>query len=199
MIVRCPSCKTVCKIDDSRVTLKGVRIRCPKCQYIFSVKKDDQAEDPTAKIQDLHKDMPAIMKDETSPAFYQERKQKRILIAEDTAFFRKMLEDMLLKEGYEVLLAEDGEEALQRLKHELPALDLLILDLQLPKITGFELLKQIRAAKLSQNLPVLVMTGVFKKAEEVMLVRKLGASGYISKSNPPDHFLFRINQILFPE
>jgi DNA-binding NarL/FixJ family response regulator len=52
---------------------------------------------------------------------------------------------------------------------------------------------------LSQNLPVLVMTGVHKKAEEVMLVRKLGATGYISKSNPPDHFLFRINQILFPE
>ncbi|MBN2383382.1 zinc-ribbon domain-containing protein [bacterium] len=199
MIVRCPSCKTVCKIDDSRITLKGVKIRCPKCQYIFSVKKQEETEQAQEIRVDNQANIPAMMKDETSPAFYQERKQKRILIAEDTAFFRKMLADLLTKEGYEVLMAEDGEAALQMLKHELPALDLLILDLQLPKMDGFELLKQVRAAKLSQNLPVLVMTGVFKKAEEVMLVRKLGASGYISKSNPPDHFLFRINQILFPE
>lgn len=200
MIVRCPSCKVQCKIDDSRITKKGVRIRCPKCQYIFTVKKKDVAVQPKREKINKPKDEAApLVKSQQSAHFYTEKKQKRLLIAEDTAFFQKMLKDLLEGEGYEVLIASDGEIALRMLKHELPNLDLLVLDLQLPKISGFELLKTLRQAKLSQNLPVLTMTGVHKKAEEVMLVRKLGATGYISKSNPPEHFLFRIKQILFPD
>lgn len=199
MIVRCPSCSVLCKVDDSRVTLKGVRIRCPKCQYVFTVRKKEQVADDGQLEKQIQEDVPPLQQDENSPSFYEQKKPKRIIIAEDTAFFQKMLEDVLTKEGFEVLVASDGEEALQMLKHELPNVDLLVLDLQLPKISGFELLKKLRQAKMGQQLPILVMTGVHKKAEEVLLVRKLGANGYISKSNPPDHFLFRINQILFPD
>ncbi len=125
----------------------------------------------------------------------QERK-KRILVVDDVEMFRVLMEDLLKKEGFEVLTARDGLEAIQVIKHELPDLDLVLLDLLLPHLTGFEVLKEVRSGKLGENLPVLVITGVFKKASQIELLKKLGANGYMTKDLKPDEIIRRIKLTL---
>ncbi len=123
-------------------------------------------------------------------------RKKRILVVDDVEMFRVLMEDLLKKEGFEVLTARDGLEAIQVIKHELPDLDLVLLDLLLPHLTGFEVLKEVRSGKLGENLPVLVITGVFKKASQIELLKKLGANGYMTKDLKPEEIIRRIKLTL---
>jgi DNA-binding response OmpR family regulator len=122
--------------------------------------------------------------------------KKRILVVDDTELFVIAMQELLEKEGFEVLTAKDGLEAIQTVKHELPHLDLVLLDLLLPQMTGFEVLKQIREGKLGKNLPVLVVTGVFKKAAQIDQLRQLGATGYMTKDQKPEEIVRRIKATL---
>ena len=121
-----------------------------------------------------------------------ENTPKRILVADDTRFFCAVLEDLLTTEGYEVILAHDGLETLKKVKSELPRLDLLILDLLMPKMTGFEVLREIRKEPGGEGLVVLAITGVFKQSSEIEQLKKLGAIGYISKNSSPEEILRRV-------
>jgi len=123
-------------------------------------------------------------------------KKRRILVVDDAELFRAAMEETLEKEGFEVLTAKDGLEAVQSVKHELPDLDLVLLDLLLPHLTGFEVLKQIREGKLGKDLPVLVITGVFKKASQIDQLRRLGATGYMTKDSKPEEIVRRIKSLL---
>jgi DNA-binding response OmpR family regulator len=122
--------------------------------------------------------------------------KKRILVVDDTELFLIAMQEILEKEGFEVLTAKDGLEAIQTVKHELPNLDLVLLDLLLPQMTGFEVLKQIREGKLGKNLPVLVVTGVFKKAAQIDQLRQLGATGYMTKDQKPEEIVRRVKTTL---
>ena len=124
---------------------------------------------------------------------------KKILVADDTRFFCAVLEDLLTAEGYDVILAYDGLEALKKAKAELPDLDLLILDLLMPKMTGFDVLREIRKDPDGDKLPVLAITGVFKQSSEIEMLKKLGALGYISKNSPPEEMLRRVKFALGEE
>ena len=128
-----------------------------------------------------------------------ENSPKRILVADDTRFFCAVLEDLLTSEGYEVVLAYDGLEALQKTKDEMPGLDLLILDLLMPKMTGFDVLREVRKEPDGAELAVLAITGVFKQSSEIEMLKKLGALGYISKSSPPEEILRRVKHALGEE
>jgi len=72
----------------------------------------------------------------------------------------------------------------------------VLLDLLLPHLTGFEVLKEVRSGKLGENLPVLVITGVFKKASQIELLKKLGANGYMTKDLKPEEIIRRIKLTL---
>jgi len=123
-------------------------------------------------------------------------RKKRVLVVDDTELFLIAMQEMLEKEGFETLLAKDGLEAIQTVKHELPNLDLVLLDVLLPHLTGFEVLKQIREGKLGKDLPVLVITGVFKKASQINQLKKLGATGYMTKDLKPEEIMRRIKTTL---
>jgi len=123
-------------------------------------------------------------------------RKKRILVVDDTVLFRELMQALLEKEGFEVLTANDGLEAIQKVKHELPHLDLVLLDLLLPQMTGFEVLKQIRAGKMGESLAVLVITGVFKKASQIEQIKTLGATGYMTKDLKPEEIIRRIKSTL---
>lgn len=125
--------------------------------------------------------------------------KRRIIVADDTRFFCQMLEDILTGAGYEVVLAHDGLEALKKVKAEMPNIDLLVLDLLMPKMTGFDVLREIRKDPQGAKLPVLAITGVFKQSSEIEMLRKLGAMGYISKNSPPDEILRRVKYALGEE
>lgn len=105
---------------------------------------------------------------------------KKILIAEDEKPMAKALELKLSHAGFEVSLAFNGEEAL-KLAKETPY-DLLLLDLMMPKIDGFTVLKEIQQSQ--SKLPVIVLSNL-SQADDEQKARALGARDFFVKSNTP--------------
>lgn len=102
--------------------------------------------------------------------------KKRILIVDDELKIREMVRSYLLNEGYEVLEAENGYEVINKLKED--NIELILLDLMMPGMDGFETLKEIRA--VYKKMPVIMLTA---KAEEVdkLVGLEMGADDYITK------------------
>lgn len=105
---------------------------------------------------------------------------KRILLVEDDKFLRRACEASLLQRGFTVVTAADGEEALRLARDEMP--DLVLLDLLMPKITGIEVLRALRAEEATRAIPVLVLSNSSRE-QDVQEVSRLGAVGYLVKSN----------------
>lgn len=104
----------------------------------------------------------------------------RILLAEDDRFLRKAAETMLKRHGFTVATAADGDEAL-RLARETPP-DLLLLDLIMPKLQGFDVLQALKASPDTAGIPVIVLSNLGQDAD-IQLAREHGAVDYIVKSN----------------
>lgn len=100
----------------------------------------------------------------------------KLLVVDDEESIREFLEIMLKKEGYEITLAEDGEKAIDLLKKK--SFDMIISDLQMPKVTGIELLKHVR-----ENYPdiVFMMITAFGTTETAVEAMKMGAYDYLTK------------------
>ena len=122
--------------------------------------------------------------------------KKRVVVADDTAFFRMMLTDLLTEAGYDVITAVDGEDALIKIKHELPALDLVLLDMLMPKLDGFQVIEELKKGVMANNLPILALSGVFKSESDRDHMKKLGVVGYVDKDTSPDQILERVNMVL---
>ena len=120
--------------------------------------------------------------------------KKKILLADDERFFREMIKDVLTPAGYELIEAQDGVEALQKIKDQPP--DLIITDLLLPKINGFDLIKEVRRDKAGQGIPILVITSIYKDTSYVMQLQSLGARDFIDKSFKPEQLLERVKRLL---
>jgi uncharacterized protein (TIGR02266 family) len=127
-----------------------------------------------------------------------ETRKKKILVADDTLFFRSMLEDLLLGAGFEVATASDGEEALKKIEGESPGFDLVILDLLMPKKSGFDVIREVRKDPGDVVTPILVITEYYTEESEIKKIREIGASGYLTKSSRPDEIMFRVKNILYP-
>jgi len=124
------------------------------------------------------------------------RSLKRVLVADDTLPMRVMLQDVLSEAGYDVVTAEDGEKAWNLIQSEKDSLDLLILDLLMPGMTGFEILEKLKEQGLFLKKS-LVITGIFKSGKEVQRLKELGVAGYITKTALVDEILFRVNQVFY--
>jgi CheY-like chemotaxis protein len=104
----------------------------------------------------------------------------RILLAEDDRFLRKAAAGMLRKLGHTVIAAEDGEEALRLARAELP--DLILLDLIMPKIQGFEVLRSLKADPATCGIPVIVLSNLGQDTD-VHTTLEAGAAEYLVKVN----------------
>jgi len=102
----------------------------------------------------------------------------RVLITEDEPNIAESLTFILNREGYEVSTAPDGEAALQRLRSDPP--DLMILDIMLPRLNGFEVLKQMKADPALNALPVVILTAK-GQAHDRRMAEEIGASAFITK------------------
>jgi len=102
--------------------------------------------------------------------------EARILVVDDEYLIRWTLQKNLEKEGYEVILAETGEEALERVKEEAP--DLALLDIKLPGIDGYEVLE--KALKIDEGI-IPIMITAFDEVDKVVKAMRLGAFDYITK------------------
>ncbi len=113
--------------------------------------------------------------------------KKSILIVEDDDFFRSLLSKKISSEGFVALEAIDGEKGIKMVKEKKP--DLIILDLLLPNIDGFEVLSQIKADASVSSIPIIILSNLGQQ-EDVERGLKLGANDYLIKSQ------FDINQVI---
>lgn len=106
----------------------------------------------------------------------------RLLIAEDEASILESLVFLLGREGYEILTARDGEDALRQIRAGAGAggLGLVILDVMLPRLNGFDVLKAMRADPALTGLPVLMLTAK-GQARDRDMAERMGANAFIAK------------------
>ena len=102
---------------------------------------------------------------------------KTLLLIEDSKFLRMATERLLVKEGYVILCANDGEQALSIARERRP--DMVILDMLLPKISGIELLNKLKSGSLTSGIPVIVLSGMSQRNEEKL--KRAGASAFLEK------------------
>ena len=115
----------------------------------------------------------------------------KILVVDDESRMRKLVKDFLIKNDYSVVEASDGEEALN-VFYDNGDIDLLILDVMMPKMDGFHVLKQIRE---TSSVPVIMLTARSEEKDELMGF-KLGVDEYVTKPFSPKVLVARVEAIL---
>jgi DNA-binding response OmpR family regulator len=118
---------------------------------------------------------------------------KRILIVDDEPNIVVSLEYLMKREGYEVSIAPDGEAALHALAHDTP--DLIILDVMLPKLNGFEFCRRVRADPRWRGLKILMLTAKGRETE-VAKGLEVGADAYVTKPFSTRHLIAQIGALL---
>jgi DNA-binding response OmpR family regulator len=118
---------------------------------------------------------------------------KKILIAEDETHIAHLVSFKLRRAGYDVIWADDGGKAIEMISQEFP--DLIILDVMMPVMDGFEVLTKIKQDINMHNIPVIMLTS---KAQDndVMKGFNLGTDDYMTKPFSPAELLARVKKIL---
>ncbi len=119
---------------------------------------------------------------------------EKILIIEDEPFLRRIVSDQLKENGYLVEEALDGEEGLKKIQER--KFDLILLDLLLPGMDGFEVLDRLKKEGMLSKIPVLILSNLGQK-EEVEKGLALGAKDYLIKAHvTPEEIVAKIKEIL---
>ena len=119
---------------------------------------------------------------------------QKILIIEDDKFLRELITQKFIKEGYDTLEAVDGEEGIKKIKEEKP--DLILLDLILPGIDGFEVLTRMKNDPAVESIPVIILSNLGQR-EDVEKGLKLGAADYLIKAHfTPGEIIEKTKSIL---
>ena len=119
-----------------------------------------------------------------------------ILIADDEARIRRLVSDFLKRDGHSILEAADGREALQMIENRQSGLDLAILDVMMPGMDGFEVLRALRAQESGdKHLPVMMLTARAEDADQVRGLEE-GADDYVTKPFSPIVLAARVRALL---
>ena len=119
--------------------------------------------------------------------------KRRILVIEDQEDNRRILRDMLTNAGYAVIEAENGEEALRAASAQHP--DLILMDIQLPVIDGYESTRRLKANPRVRAIPVIVITSYALSGDEAK-ARAAGCDDYVTKPYSPRQVLAKIQTYL---
>jgi len=120
-------------------------------------------------------------------------KKGKILVVDDEVNITQILEFSIGAEGFEVITAQNGEEAIERARRERP--DLIILDIMMPKIDGYEACRILKANPLTKNIPVVLLTAKGRDIDR-RLGYEVGATDYIVKPFSPNKLIERIHRLL---
>jgi len=118
---------------------------------------------------------------------------RRILVVEDQEDNRQILRDLLGSAGYDMVEAGDGEAALVAVKSERP--DLILMDIQLPLLDGYEATRRIKADPDLKNIPIIVVTSYALSGDEGK-ARAAGCDAYVTKPFSPRQLLAKIREFL---
>ncbi len=120
--------------------------------------------------------------------------KKKVLLVEDDPLLVKMYKTKFVNEGFDFLVAQDGENGLKMAQNDNP--DFLILDVMMPKLSGIDLLTKLRQTERGKNLPVLVISNLSQE-EEAKKALSLGAKEYLLKANlTPGEVVSKVKQYL---
>jgi DNA-binding response OmpR family regulator len=103
---------------------------------------------------------------------------KTILVAEDDPETRLILQQGLVRAGYRVIIAEDGEQALERFREYKP--DLVLLDVEMPRLNGWEVLERLKSGWRSRKVPVMMVTGKTSDEDKIKGY-EMGVDYYVTK------------------
>jgi len=118
---------------------------------------------------------------------------KRILVVEDQEDNRQILRDLLASADYEMDEAENGQEALDAVVRQRP--DLILMDIQLPIMDGYEATRRIKAMPEYKNIPIIVVTSYALSGDEGK-AREAGCDAYVTKPYSPRQLLAKIREFL---
>jgi two-component system cell cycle response regulator DivK len=118
---------------------------------------------------------------------------KRILVVEDTEDNRQIVRDLLTSAGYELIEAVDGEEGVAMVQTHCP--DLILMDLQLPVVDGYEATRRIRAVPELARVPIIAVTSYALSGDEAK-ARAAGCDWYVAKPFSPRQLLAKVREFL---
>ena len=119
--------------------------------------------------------------------------KKKVLLAEDNTTLALLLKFRLEKEGYELLMAEDGKVAIELLEEHTP--DLILTDIMMPFVSGLELISHVRNELNMQAIPIIVFSAAGQE-EMVLKAFNLGANDFMGKPFSPNELVIRIKRLL---
>lgn len=122
--------------------------------------------------------------------------EKRILAVDDEVFIRRLLEVNLQRAGYRVSTACDGQDALEKIHADRP--DMVVLDVMMPRIDGFEMLRRLKSDPKTATIPVLMLTA---KAQDADIFKgwQYGADMYLTKPFNPAELLVFVKRLFQSE
>lgn len=185
MTIQCPECNARYRIDPSRVSKAVAKVKCPQCAAVFEVHLQSPLLTGTAEPGQPPAGTGAGAPASASPA---------VLIVDDSSFFRELVVDVLKPLNLDFKMAADGLEALQIIRQHKPAL--VILDLNLPGMSGNELILEVRKDPALSHLRLLAMSGVYRRETDAADVQAAGADDFISKSFKPEQLQLRVKKLL---
>ena len=118
-----------------------------------------------------------------------------ILLIEDDEIMQKVVEKILLKEGYKVDVAKNGKEALQKLDDSNYSYDLMITDIMMPYANGFEIISKVKSEANGKLIPVIIISSVGNE-DSVLEGFKLGADDYLKKPIMAGELIIRVKRLL---
>lgn len=119
--------------------------------------------------------------------------KKVILIADDSATIRKFVSVALKLKGFEIISVSDGMEALEKLPTE--NINLIITDLNMPNMDGFELIKSVRSSADFKDIPIIILSSL-SKSEEIEMGIECGANAYLVKPFDQKRILYEVSKFL---
>lgn len=109
------------------------------------------------------------------------QERKRILIVDDDPLILRMFERMVKRNGYDVEIARSGEEVFSSLYRHTP--DLILLDIMMPRLNGVETLKILKSDEKTKHIPVIILSNLGDKPDEMVAAKEFGAFDYLVKAN----------------
>jgi predicted Zn finger-like uncharacterized protein len=193
MIVPC-ECGAKLRLDDSRITEKGVKVRCPRCGNILVARKpapgSAAATAPAAPAKAPKVAAPASSARSSSSI--------TVLVAHENEAVRNMIGDVLLDAEYKVETAAEGVEALKKATELRP--QAMVLDVGLPGIYGFELCERLKDDNQTREMKIILLTSTYDMSRYKRTpVSLYGADDYIEKHHIADELALKIRKLIHPE
>jgi len=178
MIISCPKCATKYKVDENKIASTLLKLRCYKCGTIFLLKKK-----------------PPVRQGEELPAV---AIGKKILVAHSSTSMREMIGDILREAGFLPLYAKNGVEAISIMVDTHP--EVVIVDVALPEIFGFEFPELIRNDERLHGIKVILVASIYDKTRYKRLPQSLyGADDFIEKHHIRDGLIPKINKLIIAQ